>query len=206
MYPGADQAGLGTKFLQRKLLFQNVGNKRFRHITDEVGGGLLIERSSRGAAFGDYDNDGDIDVLVINLSDRPTLLRNDTSAATTGSTVRLVGTKSNRDGIGAKVYVAGRRPLADGGSAQRRQLPSHNDMRVHFGLGGDQSRGPHRDPLAERHGRHRRPLCNPIVSTSPAKGKASHRSPRAAEKKRAGPKGRPCTPTTRKAVSRPAYG
>lgn len=135
VYPGADQAGLGTKFLQRKLLFQNVGNKRFRHITDEVGGGLLIERSSRGAAFGDYDNDGDIDVLVVNLSDRPTLLRNDTSHNNHWVTVRLVGAKSNRDGIGAKVYVQadGRSQMVEvrsGGS-----YLSHNDIRVHVGLG-----------------------------------------------------------------------
>ena len=135
VYPGADQAGLGTKFLQRKLLFQNDGNKLFRHITDEVGGSLLIERSSRGAAFGDYDNDGDIDVLVVNLSDRPTLLRNDTSHNNHWVTVRLVGAKSNRDGIGAKVYVqAGSRSqmveVRSGGS-----YLSHNDIRAHVGLG-----------------------------------------------------------------------
>jgi hypothetical protein len=137
VHPAADKAGLGTKYLQRKLLFQNVGNNHFRHITDEVGGGLLIERSSRGAAFGDYDNDGDIDVLVINLSDRPTLLRNDTVGTNGWVTVRLIGTKSNRDGIGAKVYVqsGGRSQLVEvrsGGS-----YLSHNDIRAHVGLGAD---------------------------------------------------------------------
>ena len=105
-------------------------------MTDEVGGGLLIEKSSRGAAFGDYDNDGDIDVLVINMNDRPTLLRNDTDAgpqldhAEAGRDDR-----SNRDAIGARVWLEddGARQVAEvrsGGS-----YLSHNDMRVHFGLG-----------------------------------------------------------------------
>lgn len=134
VHPAADRAGLGTKYLQRKLLFQNLGNKRFRHITDEVGGGLQIERSSRGAAFGDYDNDGDVDVLVINLSDRPTLLRNETAGGH-WITIRLVGSRSNRDGIGSRVLVrAGGRTqtfeVRAGGS-----YLSHNDTRAHAGLG-----------------------------------------------------------------------
>jgi hypothetical protein len=95
---------------------------------------LALARSSRGAAFGDYDNDGDIDVLISNIDDRPTLLRNDTSGGS-WITMRLVGAKSNRDGIGAKVAVVagGRRQIAEvrsGGS-----YVSHNDMRLHFGLG-----------------------------------------------------------------------
>lgn len=135
IHPAADRSGLGTRFLQRKLLFMNTGNGRFRHATDEVGGGLLVEKSSRGAAFGDYDNDGDVDVLIVNLSDRPTLLRNDVTAKPHWITVRLTGTKSNRDGIGARVQIraAGRTQSAEvrsGGS-----YLSHNDMRAHFGLG-----------------------------------------------------------------------
>ena len=64
---------------------------------------MLIEKSSREAAFGDYDNDGDMDVLVINLNDRPTLLRNDTQNSNHWLTLRLVGSKSNRSAIGARV-------------------------------------------------------------------------------------------------------
>ena len=135
VYPSIDRQGRGTSFRQRKQLFRNLGNKRFRDVTTEVGGGLLVELSSRGAAFGDYDNDGDVDVLVINLNDRPTLLRNDTSGAGHWVTIRLVGTKSNRDGIGARVRVlaGGRAHVAEvrsGGS-----YLSHNDLRVHVGLG-----------------------------------------------------------------------
>ena len=115
-------------------MFRNVGRGRLRHVTETVGGPLLLEKSSRGAAFGDFDNDGDADVLISVLDDLPMLLRNDT----TGNhwiTVSLEGTKSNRSGIGAKVTIeaGGRRQVAEvrsGGS-----YASHNDRRVRFGLG-----------------------------------------------------------------------
>lgn len=134
--PEVDQQGLTTTYLQRNQLFHNQGDTRFRDVTDEVGGGLLVEKSTRGAAFGDYDNDGDIDVLLINLNDRPTLLRNDTAGGRHWVTLRLVGTESNRDGIGAKVTVeaGGRTQTAEVRSGS--SYLSHNDMRVHFGLGG----------------------------------------------------------------------
>jgi hypothetical protein len=135
VFPDIDGRGLGTTYLQRKQLFRNLGNRRFQNITDTVGGGLLIRKSSRGAAFGDYDNDGNIDAVVINLNDRPTLLHNETPHANHWITIRLVGTRSNRDGIGAKVRVEA------GGQAQTTEVRgdgsylSHNDMRAHFGLG-----------------------------------------------------------------------
>ncbi len=134
VYPEVDRQGVGTRYHQRKQLFVGDG-KRFRHATADVGGGLLLERSSRGAAFGDYDNDGDIDVLVINMNDRPTLLRNDTTPRHHWLTVELVGRRSNRDGIGAKVRVE------SGGRRQTMEVRgdgsylSHSDTRAHFGLG-----------------------------------------------------------------------
>jgi hypothetical protein len=134
VYPEVDRHGLGTKYHQRKQLFVNEG-RRFRHATAEVGGGLLIEKSSRGAAFGDYDNDGDIDVLVVNMNDRPTLLRNDTPRTAHWITMRLTGIKSNRDALGARVRIdaGGRRQTTtvrgDG------SYLSHSDTRTHFGLG-----------------------------------------------------------------------
>jgi hypothetical protein len=103
-------------------------------VREDGGGGLLIEKSSRGAAFGDFDNDGDIDVLVINMNDRPTLLRNDTRSGNNWLALKLVGSH-NRDAIGARVWLEqeGPRQVAEvrsGGS-----YLSHNDMRVRFGLG-----------------------------------------------------------------------
>ena len=87
------RAGLGTRYLQRKQVFVN-GGKTLRHATTEIGGGLLLERSSRGAAFGDYDNDGDRDVLVVNMNDRPTLLRNDTASGNHWLALRLIGPRA----------------------------------------------------------------------------------------------------------------
>jgi hypothetical protein len=134
VYPEVDGHGLGTAYLQQKQVFLNEG-RRFREITREVGGGLLLKRSSRGAAFGDVDNDGDIDVLVVNMNDRPTLLRNDTPRTNHWLTLRLTGTKSNRDALGARVTIeaGGRRSVSEVRSDG--SYLSHSDTRVHVGLG-----------------------------------------------------------------------
>ena len=134
VYPQVDGHGIGTKYAQPKQVFRNLDGRRFKNITDEIGGGLLIEKSSRGAAFGDYDNDGRIDMIVTNINDRPTLLHNESTGGHWVS-FRLVGTKSNRDAIGAKVFVTagGRRHLLEVRSGASYQ--SHNDLRAHAGLG-----------------------------------------------------------------------
>jgi enediyne biosynthesis protein E4 len=134
VYPEVDAHGLGTRYLQRKQVFLNEG-KRFRHATMEIGGGLLLEKSSRGAAFGDYDNDGDVDVLVINMNDRPTLLRNDSASSNRWITIRLEGTKSNRDGIGARVKLDAGKPSQTSIVRGDGSYLSHSDVRAHFGLG-----------------------------------------------------------------------
>jgi hypothetical protein len=133
IYPDVARTGTST-YRQRNQVFRHQTRGRFRPATDEAGGPLLVEKSSRGAAFGDYDNDGDIDVLISALDDRPSLLRNDTAGGH-WFTMRLEGTTSNRSAIGAKVTIeaAGDRQIAEvrsGGS-----YISHNDSRVHFGLG-----------------------------------------------------------------------
>ena len=133
VYPDVEKTGTSS-YRQRNQLFRNVGRGQYRHITMEVGGPLLTQQSSRGAAFGDFDNDGDRDVLVSVIDDRPILLRND-SAASHWITLRLEGRTSNRSAIGARVTIqaGSRRQVAEvrsGGS-----YISHNDTRVHFGLG-----------------------------------------------------------------------
>ena len=135
IYPEIDQSALGSTFLEPNQLYQNQGNGRFQEVTEQMGKSLLARKSSRGAAFGDYDNDGDLDIVVINLDERPTLFRNEGGNRNHWLTLRLVGTKSNRDAIGARiaVEVGDRRQFAEvrsGGS-----YLSHNDSRVHFGLG-----------------------------------------------------------------------
>jgi hypothetical protein len=135
VYPEIDRSGRGSRYMQRKQLFVNLGGGRFREATQEIGGALLIEKSSRAAAFGDPDNDGDTDVLVINMNDRPTLLRNDTASENNWLTVKLAGKPPNTDAIGARVW------LEDAGAMQVAEVRSggsylsHNDMRVRFGLG-----------------------------------------------------------------------
>jgi len=133
IYPDVDRTGTST-YLQKKQLYWNLGGGRFRDVSREVGGSLLDAKSSRGMAFGDYDNDGDIDAVVINVDDRPTLLRNDTIGGR-WITLRLEGTTSNRDAIGARVTVeaTGARQTVEvrsGGS-----YLSQNDLRAHFGVG-----------------------------------------------------------------------
>ena len=135
VYPDIDDLEAGTRYLQPKEVYHNLGDGRFEEIAGDLGGDLLTPRSSRGAAFGDYDNDGDIDVIVINMNEGPSLFSNDGGNRSHWIGFRLVGAISNRDAIGARVEidVAGRTQVAEvrsGGS-----YLSHNDMRVHFGLG-----------------------------------------------------------------------
>ncbi|MBI4160860.1 MAG: CRTAC1 family protein [Acidobacteria bacterium] len=135
VYSGIDRLGIGTTYPEKNQLFRNLGGRRFAEVTDAAGPGLQVERVSRGAAFGDYDDDGDVDVLVVNVNAPPTLLRNEAANRNAWIRFRLRGTRSNRDGFGAKVLVeaGGRKYYAEAKSAS--SILSQNDPRVHFGLG-----------------------------------------------------------------------
>src|SRR6266436_4259540 len=85
-----------------RVVFRNLGNGTFEELIEEAGPGVAAAHSSRGCAFGDFDNDGDVDVLVVNLNEPPSLLRNDVSGGHHWIKVQLVGTKSNRSAIGAR--------------------------------------------------------------------------------------------------------
>ena len=134
VYPEAQRVK-GSSYRQPPLLFQNLGNRRFKLVNSQVGLAAL-SLPGRGGAFCDYDNDGDLDIAIVNINDRPTLLRNDGgSQAGHWLQVKTVGVKSNRDGVGAYAkVVAGDLVQYDrirtGGS-----FCSSNDMRLHFGLG-----------------------------------------------------------------------
>jgi hypothetical protein len=124
-----------SPYRQRNLLYHNSGNGQFEDVTPMAGPGFDLRRSGRGVAFGDLDNDGRIDILINNQNDPPTLLRNESESPNHWISVRTVGTKSNRDGIGSRVALVagGRRQIQEvrsGGS-----YLSQNDLRVHFGLG-----------------------------------------------------------------------
>jgi enediyne biosynthesis protein E4 len=118
-----------------RAVFRNLGNRRFEELQDEAGPGVAAAHCSRGCAFGDFDNDGDVDVLIVNLNEPPSLLRNDLSGARNWIKVKLEGVKSNRSAIGARVLVhAGGRTEAQAVLSQS-SFYSANDPRLHFGLG-----------------------------------------------------------------------
>jgi enediyne biosynthesis protein E4 len=118
------------------VLFRNLGGGKFEELQDAQAGPAMQEQhSSRGAAFGDFDNDGDVDILIMNMNEPPSLLRNDVSGSGHWLKILLVGTTSNRSAIGAQVVVSyGERKQAQAVLAQGSYL-SVNDRRLHFGLG-----------------------------------------------------------------------
>jgi enediyne biosynthesis protein E4 len=118
-----------------RVVFRNLGNGTFEELIEEAGPGIAANHCSRGCAFGDFDNDGDIDILVVNLSEPPSLLRNDVRGNHHWLKVKLIGTKSNRSAIGARVVVHyGTKKQAQEVMSQS-SFYSSNDPRLHFGLG-----------------------------------------------------------------------
>lgn len=118
-----------------RVVFRNLGGGVFEELIAEAGPGISEVHCSRGCAFGDFDNDGDVDILVVNLNEPPSLLRNDLKGNNHWLKVKLVGTESNRSGIGARVICSyGGKRQAQALVAQSSYL-SANDPRLHFGLG-----------------------------------------------------------------------
>jgi len=135
VYPEVERQLPSYPFKTPRLIFRNLGNGRFEELIEEAGPGIAAAHSSRGCAFGDFDNDGDIDVLVMNMNEPPSLLRNDLSGANNWVKVRLIGTKSNRSAIGSRVTARyGERRQTQEVLAQS-SFYSVDDRRLHFGLG-----------------------------------------------------------------------
>jgi enediyne biosynthesis protein E4 len=120
-----------------RVVFRNLGNRTFEELIDEAGAGIAAKHSSRGCAFGDFDNDGDLDILVMNQNEPPSLLRNDVPGKHHWLKVRLVGTKSNRSAIGARVLVRYGKKIQAQTVLSQASYISSNDPRLHFGLGAD---------------------------------------------------------------------
>ena len=135
VYPEVERLTSEAGYAQTKVLYHNLGNGRFADISDKVGEPVKEPNASRGAAFGDYDNDGDIDVLINSVNDLPELLRADSSNQNNWLTIKTIGVKSNRNGIGVRIKCITEDgsqidEVRSGGSYY-----SQNDLRVHFGLG-----------------------------------------------------------------------
>ncbi|ANM32367.1 hypothetical protein ABI59_19515 [Acidobacteria bacterium Mor1] len=120
-------------YAQRNQLFENKGG-RYEDVTASCGACLSVEDVSRGVAFGDYDNDGDVDVVVGNTNGKLNLLRNDGGDAKNWLMIRAVGTRSNRDGVGARVKISGPGFQRSKDVKSAYSIFSANDVRVHFGL------------------------------------------------------------------------
>ena len=135
LYPRVEKFNPRYPYRGPRFLFRNLGDGRFENITQQSGPGLTTAHSSRGCAFGDFDNDGDMDVLVMNMNEPPSLIRADVSTGNHWLKIKLIGVESNRGAIGARVIVkAGGRLQAQEMSSQSSYY-SVNDFRLHFGLG-----------------------------------------------------------------------
>jgi len=141
VYPEVDKSKADLKYAEHKYLYRNLRNGRFEDVTEQGGPGIMERASARGCAFGDYDNDGDLDIAVNCVNAIPQLLRCDSTLNRNWIKIKLVGVKSNRTGIGTRVLITAK--TIPGAAKQLVQMDelrsggsyfSQNDMRMHFGL------------------------------------------------------------------------
>ena len=135
VFPEVDTKKLHLTFKQRKIVYKNLSKGRFMDVTSSAGPAVTEPRPSRGTAFGDFDNDGDVDVVVINMNEPPSLLRNDCKTKNNWLKVKCIGTKSNRSAIGARVRVVTGQHSQMNEVMSGSSYISQNDLRLHFGLG-----------------------------------------------------------------------
>ena len=138
VYPAVDNYQWGTSYAQQSLLFRNNGNGRFERVGAAPGSGLAIAIQGRGLAVGDLDTDGRLDAVINNMDSPPTLLRNVWEPRQHWLQLRLIGDttkRSPKDAVGAVVYMTTGKMRQRGDVVSGASYASHNDMRLHFGLG-----------------------------------------------------------------------
>jgi enediyne biosynthesis protein E4 len=138
VYPEVEKLTTEAGYAQPKVLYRNLQNGSFADVSQRAGAAVMSPNPSRGAAFGDYDNDGDVDILINSVNGPPELLRADSLNQNNWIKIKLIGVKSNRDGIGARIKC-----VTEGGSQidevrSGGSYYSQNDLRIHFGLGKNQ--------------------------------------------------------------------
>jgi hypothetical protein len=133
--PQVDGHAFGVTYAQRPLLFHNLGKGKFAEVGESAGPALKLKKVGRGLAAGDFDNDGNLDLLISNLDGSPELLRNLGGPARHWLRIRTVGTRSNRDGFGARVEVTAGSLAQIGEVRANSSYLSASDPRLHFGLG-----------------------------------------------------------------------
>jgi hypothetical protein len=139
VYPEVEKKYPDQPHRTPRLLFRNLGDGRFEELIDQAGPALGALHASRGVAFGDFDNDGDVDILIMNQNEPPSLLRNDVTGDGHWLKVKLEGVKSNRSAIGARVtaHYGGKRQAQE--VLAQSSYMSVSDRRLHFGLGAAES-------------------------------------------------------------------
>jgi hypothetical protein len=139
VYPEIDNYNFGETFKNQRLVYKNLGNGRFKDVSAEMGPGVTERFSSRGAAFGDYDNDGGMDALILNMNDLPSLLHNVGGNKQNWIKLKLIGTKCNRTAIGARARVITGKHIQMDEVHSGTSVMSQNDLRLHFGIGAADS-------------------------------------------------------------------
>lgn len=129
-----DQRSDSTTYLTKNILLMNSGNGKFVDASDSSGDGMQVQSSSRGAGFDDLDNDGDVDVVILNSRQGPTVLANESKNGNHWIQVRLRGRETNRDGVGARVKVVAGDLVQVDEVHSGCGYQSHYGMRLHFGL------------------------------------------------------------------------
>ena len=135
VYPEIDSYKFGQTFKSPRLVYRNLGNGRFKDVSSVSGSGINQHFSSRGAAFGDYDNDGGIDGLILNMNEPPSLLHNTASNRGNWIKLKLIGTYCNRTAIGARVRVITGKHIQMDEVHSGTSVMSQSDLRLHFGIG-----------------------------------------------------------------------
>jgi hypothetical protein len=134
VYPRVEHMNVGATLKTPRIVYRNLANGKFKDVSARLGPGVTQRFASRGCAFGDYDNDGDVDVVVLNMNDRFSLLRCDGGNKNNWIKIKMIGAHANRSAIGTRVRVVSGDHTQINEVRSGDSVMSQNDLRLHFGL------------------------------------------------------------------------